>query len=34
MKTIAAIHTIIINCLNKAIAPEEAIEMIRRILSM
>lgn len=34
MKTIAAIHTIVVNCLNKVLTPEEAVELIRRILSL
>jgi hypothetical protein len=33
MKTIAAIHTIILNCLNKSITPEHALELIRQLIA-
>lgn len=33
MKTIAEIHTIILNCLNKSITPEHALELIRKLIS-
>lgn len=33
MKTIASIHTIILNCLHKTITAEQALELIRQILA-
>lgn len=34
MKTISCIYTIVVQCLNKAITPEQAIELIKEVLAI